>query len=508
MTVMENKSVPVLSLALWLAVLAWLAPSRVILQGDDFGYVDSVVSTVRTHRWMPSDWLEPLNLPLTAISASCFALSGNFYASTLGLNLLLAVVNFILLGAYLKPAVPSNLVRWGLVLGLALSPVWLHKALEFTGLPLGLACTLAAWVGWRRGWTGCFFACVIVGFLNRQSALCLLAWPLVALIRQWYTREPLNRAQLAGIVFTLGLALTLLLIAPPTWARELAGRQLSNGFSLAELMANLALAFVVLVGWQAVWKAFCGEPIEPVWRANLSRPFIPLLVMFLGTGLVLGFGAGISWEIPGAEGASLVVLTGAAMAGAWLNRWDRWPPAEVVVFIAGYVLLVSLRGRWWDYYFLEPMLALLWMPVETRVSPSRRMWGVGLLLVLGVTSAVGCKRDLREVEEKTVAYERALRTGELRLSELSDAPFGFLAWKLFATARARPDASALIDFMKYVEGSRARFAGGTITVNREGGRKSIHPSRERWTVPADLSDRPLPLDNKEWRNYIRGLPVR
>jgi hypothetical protein len=508
MTAGLNKAGPVLILAFWLAVLAWLAPSRVTLRGDDFGYVDSVVGTIQAHRWVSSDWLGPLNLPLTAISATCFAVTRNFYISTFGLSLLLALVNFILLGIYLKPTMQSDVTRWLVVLGLALSPVWLNKALEYTGLPLGLACTLAAWLSWRRGWLGAFFTCVIVGVLNRQSAVCLLAWPLVALVREWRERAQLDWKSLAGIVVTLGVALTASLAAPPTWAREIVSRQLPLEFSPGGLSASLALAFVVLAGWQAGWGALRGEALAPVWRMNLARPVIPILCMVLGTGLVLGRQTNILWETPGMERVSLLVLTGATVAGAWLNRWDRRPPAEVLVFLAGYVLLVSMRGRWWDYYFFEPVLALMVVPVGTPALPRRPGWWLGTLLMLGVASMIHFKLYLRELEAKTVAYERALRAGEVRVVELSDAPFGFLGWKLLAAARARPNAVSLIDFMKFVEGARARFDDGTITVNREGGRKSIHPSRERWVLPADYRDRPLPLDNAEWRDYIRGAPVR
>lgn len=505
-----NKSGPVLLVAGWLALLVWLVPGRVVLRGDDFGYVESVVDTVRAQSWRPSDWVEPLNLPLTAISVLCYEATGNFYVSTLGVSLLLAAVNFLLLERYLRIAVPGARGRWLIVLGLALSPVWLNKALEFTGMSLGLTCTLAAWLCWRRGWWSAFFACVLVGFLNRQSALCLLAWPLVALVRQWHAGSRLNGSLLAGMACVLAAALTVLQVAPSTWARELAGRQMQSGISWIGLIANVGLALVVLAGWQAVWGALGGDDLCSLWRANLARPAIPLLWMSLGTGLVLGLGGNLLWETPGLEGVSLLLLTGATVMGAWCRRWDAGPGWEVGTFLAGYVLLVALRGRWWDYYFIEPMLALMWVaaPAPEPAAGARRIAWVGGLLGLGLVSAVLFKSYLRETEEKTLAYEGALRRGEVAIGELSDAPFGFMGWKLFGTARARADATGLVDFLKFVEGSRARFRDGTFTVNREGGRKSTHPTRERWTLPPDHEVRPLPLDNAEWRNYIARPPAK
>lgn len=510
MTAGVDKSGPVLVLLLWLAVLVWLTPPRVILRGDDFGYVDSVVRTVQAERLRASPWLEPFNLPLTLLSAISFVLTENFYVSTIGLNLALAVVNVILLSHFLKPAVPADRARWLIVLGLALSPVWLNKALEYTGVPLGLAFTLAAWLCWRRGWWISFFACVAVGVLNRQSSLCLLAWPLVTLIRQWRTRENVSRILPVGIVATLVVALAASLLAPPTWAREMVNRGLREGISPGGFAAHLALAFVFLAGWQAVWGCLRGEAPGPLWRMNLSRPALPLLCTLLGTGLVLGGWAELRWEAPGMERFSLLLLVGATMAGAWLNRWDRLPPVETLVFLSGYGVLVSLRTQWWDYYLFEPLLAVMGAPGALPASSARSVrWpGVWLLLGLGVVSAMYGKFHLQELEAKTVAYERAWRAGELHVTELSDAPFGYLGWKLLAPGRARLDAVKLSDFLKFVEGARAKFDQGAFTVNREGGRKSIHPSRERWVLPADYVAPLLPLDNEEWRKYIRSAPVK
>lgn len=506
MTARLNNAGLIVALTIWLGVLAWLAPARLILRGDDFGYVESVADTIRAHHWVPSDWLEPINLPLTALSAACFALTGNFYVSTFGLILLLAVVNFILLGRYLEPALPSVQRRWLVVLGIVLSPVWLHKTLEFTGVPLAFTCTLLAWLSWRRGWWVGFFACVVVAALNRQSALCLLAWPLVALVRQRSTGGSQTRVWLAGIVFTVGVVFAVLLAGPSTWARELNGSRLLTAFSPGAFFRQVALAVVVLVGCQAAWGVLCGEAIGSVWRANLKRPFLPLLCMSVGAWLVIGQGAGVLWETPGLDRLSLFIFAGATLAGAWLNRWTKWPATETLVFLAGYVLLVSLRGRWWDYYFIEPALALIWG--TPPVGQPRSSWPAAGFLALGLAGAILFKQHLRDMTERTVAYELALRAGEVRVTELSDAPFGLLGWKLLPAARTRPDAAALIDFLKFVEGARARFRNGSFTVDREGGRKSLHPSRERWILPPDFSARPLPLDNAEWRNYLRGGAVR
>jgi hypothetical protein len=225
--------------------------------------------------------------------------------------------------------------------------------------------------------------------------------------------------------------------------------------------------------------------------------------MVVAAGLI-GSGAGrLLCETPGLEAYSLGLVMVAALF-AWLYDWEQPLPLDTMAYLGVFILLVSWRGRWWDYYFLEPMLVLLLAgPVRPRVDTStvsRTIAWVALALCL--VSVADAKRRLVEFEAKTVAYEEALRRGELRVNELSDAPFGYLGWKLFPLARQHPDATALSDFLKYVEGARASHRDGTITVAREGGRKSIHPSREKWALPAGFRPRILPLDNGEWARYI------
>jgi hypothetical protein len=484
----------------WGAIVIWLAPFHVVPRGDDFGYLESVVDTVREQRWVASDWLEPLNLPLTVLSAISYSVTEKFYASTFGLNLLLAWVNLILLWLFLKPVIGSPARRWLLAFGLCLLAPWLNKAISYTGISLGIACTLIAWLSWRRASYCVFFASVLVGFLNRQSALCLLAFPLVGLVKEWLAYRTLNRKAALGIFLTLAIACAVLLTAPSTYAREIY-HPLAR-FSLKNFSAQLALAFVVLASCNAAWGALSGIALKPILYANLARPILPLICMSLSAFIVYSGRYGLLWEAPGMDTYGLLVFVIGTTSGAWLNRWNTRFPAEVVLFVVGYAVIVSVRGSWWDYYFIEPALALLCIPRETAVSRITYASRISSLLALGVTSALPLKAHIVEAENKTVAYERALRAGELGIVELSDAPFGYLGWKLFTSAQKRPDATALSDFLKFVEGARAKFSQGTITVWRDGGRKSIHPSRVGWQLPADYIDRPFPLNNAEWKVYI------
>lgn len=123
-------------------------------------------------------------------------------------------------------------------------------------------------------------------------------------------------------------------------------------------------------------------------------------------------------------------------------------------------------------------------------------WGV--MLSVGVHSAA----------HRVVAYESALRTGRIRITEASEAPFGYLAWKLFAVSRANAGASMdFAAFLKYVEINRTRVVGKNVEINRTGDRPSLHPSREKQVLPDDYQPRKYPLTNGEWRSFIDGSVV-
>ncbi len=490
------------AVAIFAVVVVALLPGRVIVRGDDFGYVESVVATLRQGRWRPSEWLEPFNLPLPLLSAGVQAVTGNFWLATMGVCAALAGLNLVLLRVWLRP---TDVVGEVAVLAVALFPVWLNKAVEFTGVPLGVALLLGALIAWRRGGRAWFFALVLLGVANRQNAVCLLALPAVALVRTWRTGRRIDWVLAAGSMIVVATTLALARWIPATFARDIAAARWREEFSVMALAANLALGVIVLAALHAGWAAWRGESLGAAWRENLARPAWPLVLTLAGAWIVLGEAVQLRCELPGAETAGPVIVVGATFIGAWFGRWRTWPPAEAVICALAYVGLVAWRGQWWDYYFLEPALVLAWpraTPAGATVA-RRAPWFVAALLATAGVYAVVLGGYLRRAEAKTVAYENALRARTLAITEASDAPFGFLGWKLFSASRGRDGAHArLADFLKYVEGGRARWSEGTLTINREGARRSLHPSGEKWPLPPQWRDRPWPLTNAEWRVWL------
>ena len=481
-------------------VLMALLPGRVIVRGDDFGYLESAVATIRSGHWMPSDWLAPFNLLLPELGAGVQAVTGNFWLATVGVLVVIAGVNYALLRAWLRPESMSGEM---VVSAVALSPVWLNKAIEYTGVPLGLAFMLGALLAWRRGWRGLFFVLVAVACANRQSALCLLALPWVALQRGWRSKRQVDGGLVIGSAVIVIEVLTLMSVLPVTFGREVVTTLLRETSAMT-VTGNVALAAVVLAALNAGWMALRGASLVAAWRENLARPVMPLALTLVGAWVILGHAAELRCETPGWEQAGALLVVVATFFGAWCGHWRSGPPAEAWACAAAYGALVALRGEWWDYYFLEPALVLAWPVVTPGAMTLRGRWPAWVLLAAGLIYAGLLGGYLHRTMMKIVAYEEGLRGGTLKISEASDAPFGYLGWKLLPTAVARGTKGAhLADFLKYVEGGRARWIDGALTVNRDGGRRSLHPSGEKWPLPPDYRDRDFPLTNAEWRDYLR-----
>lgn len=491
------RSRAVVAAGLAVAIGAWLVfllPERVIARGDDFGYIEAVVNSIRARAIVPSDWLEPLNVLLPVIGSAVWSVTENFWAATFGVTVVCAVVNVLLLRTWL---VPVGWLDELMVLSVTVTPVWLNKSAEFTGVPLGMALTLASLLAWRAGAQKLFFSLCILACINRQSSVCLLMIPIIGVVRSWVDRREWQWRLLAGVL-AVGVTLVATLCwLPRTFAQQLAAANWPA--APGTFAANVALGLVVCAGLRAGWFAIGGYSVAGAFRDNLRAPWVPLVVTALGAIVVLGGAAELRCETPGAESMGTLLVVIATFAGAWCGRWRDLPSLEMLAAVLAYVALVAWRGQWWDYYFLEPLL-LLGVPARPAgESLIARGVLVALVLVAGCAYAARLGSYVRSCESKIVAYETAIRAGELRITEASDAPFGYLGWKLFGdVAPSHAGARTLSDFLKYVEGGRARWTDGALSVSREGGRRSLHPSGERWPLNPARADRRFPLNNREW----------
>jgi len=236
----------------------WLWPRTVMLRNDEFAYLESVVNTV--HRGWPasSEWLEPYNLVLPLLSVSTWLVSGNFYASTYGLMALFAVTCFVLAWCWFREWLPRGWTGDLALLGIVLSPVWLNKMVEFSGVSLGMVCFLSALLAWSKRRLVWFFLFVLVGIANRQSIICLFALPVVDLFRAWWSGKAFDQFKLWACVASLVLTGALLAGQPANFARQLVWQQhLHRTWSQIGLQQLLGLG--LMGGGAAFWAIMRGE---------------------------------------------------------------------------------------------------------------------------------------------------------------------------------------------------------------------------------------------------------
>jgi hypothetical protein len=112
------------------------------------------------------------------------------------------------------------------------------------------------------------------------------------------------------------------------------------------------------------------------------------------------------------------------------------------------------------------------------------------------------RHHLHTIETLAVAYGHALRNGEITASQITDAPFGMQAWRLFDLTRPRRDSCGLTDCLGFVEAGRTRCEDGNIVGNRTSANEPLHYPGVLWTVSADFQARTVPLNNDEWRKAV------
>lgn len=383
------------------------------MRGDDFGYIEGVVETIRSGTWTPSDWLDPFNLLLPGISALLYAITDSLWVATSGLVIVLAGLNFVLLGRWLRANGLRD--RWAVWL-VCLSPVVINKFVEYTGVSLGVTLTLGALLAWHYKRVGLFYVMLLLGVLNRQSIVALLVFPLWEIGQHW------RKAELQPVRHWIGVALVCVLVGslefglPENYARSLMRAQL--GWSVARDFLpvwgfGLLICLAIRTGWSWLSEG-CGVLGEN-FRANVARPFGSFALSLAAVVIVTWSGQVIRWEAPGVEawGELLVVIT--VFGGIWLGQLKDLGRTPVFWVVSVYLALVGLRSQWWDYYFIEPALVLV---LNLRSVSTSSRWWVKAPVVIGLTIYVGLfGRLLREVESNMVAYEIAERSGALSIAD-------------------------------------------------------------------------------------------
>jgi len=431
-----------------------------LIRFDDFGYVQSVSGSISAQGLLIHDWLGPYHLPPTLLGLGLYRLTGHFLWATWGLLAVFSVLNLLLLYVWLRERLPA----WSSALTalvLATFPVYAHKTSEYSGNVFALFFMLSALLAYRKAWWIPFYLLAFLGYATRQNLLALLVIPFTLIL--FPGSRPVNRLfhGFAGLLFALG-ALAIRYFSPPNFMQK---HEVYQGLSPANawpILSAFILGLWVCGLFFALGQALFIPSEVPLKARFAAIPRRPWRVLALaGSTLFLCLH-------PHPYVSFLTPLIGSLDRGGWLQDlfaaamllsvgMFRWPPRlpwEALGLVIALVGISCLRGFWYDFYFLEIAVAVLFLLLECRPSWRLSAWSKTFLLAAlagnlawAYAYKVHCDKQ-RLINE---SYESLERQGRVQVFEMTDAPFGFLGWKLFDHFKHHDYHGRASDFQCYVQ---------------------------------------------------------
>jgi hypothetical protein len=540
------------------ALVYALLPPGITLMNDDFGYIGSVVETLRRGRPWTDEWLEPWSASLAGLSALLFTLTGSAQAAVFGLQGLAAAAMgaalFLLIRVRgLRPAIAAGLVAVVLTF-----PTVLWKSLEFTSVIIYLPALLwAIWAVERRSWI-VFLGVWALALASRQSAIVWGAIPLwhsaVAVRRRLPFREHVAAPALAvaagGVVF-----LVLLLGMNRTHSQSVIANQpwpsleWTTSLHHAVFGAGIWLIFAGIGALVAALGRHGGAALS--W--SVARP-LAAIGAAAGIFALLSLLRPIYFEHASFDGGQGVVYRNLLIAiglGGWSTLRFAVRP-DFLLAAACSLAAVSQRPDVWDYYYLDiaflAFFGVLTSPGSEREGAAPR-WLAAAAAVVGAVVAgfhgwysYGQKCRVDRDYAVCVLTETALRHHAIGLNEIGHAPFGFIGWHLHRSYLARDPGTPheIGGFMRYVEANpiEVRASPRRVWADSRSLRPIDGPDASRviasglfptgwlWTERYSLLRRPdapvrpappnlptdsrlvrrFPLDAAEWSRCLSGAP--
>lgn len=451
-----------------------------VLRSDDFGYLRSILGTLERGHPYTYEWLAPYGATFSSACALLYRLTGNFYASTYGFQALCSLLVYALLQRLLVRRVAS----WHAALlsaAFACGPICFAKVADFHGGIPTLALTLTALLcfGAANAWG--FFLAAFLAFANRQSHIALLLMPAWSAASHAWARtgraprvSPPTPDQALAFAGPKAAAFAVAFVAAAfflhsrmnlTYAMANAVfTDSGHGRIISMVLAALAGIFITIF-----LLALCGAVFLPpagTLRANLRRPALPLAASAVllamrfvwPPGLVLTDTPMFGWFDWEAVNSALPWIL---LAGIWFADFRLLRPSPSLAAIAGFIGIASLRGVWWDYYFLE--IAVLCLVIaaggaeaSVGAKPARLSLPVLVGLAMLLSAETGYAWLLRiQMDKQAIAVrtlEKLERSGAARVDRMTGATFGYAGWKLFDHFLAH-DGKAygqLADFQGYI----------------------------------------------------------
>lgn len=524
--------------------VALLLPARVIVMNDDFGYLRSVVETLRRGRLWTDDWLEPWAYSSSALSALAYRVFGSMYLATAGLQIVCAALLVFVLSRALRERGFSSWASGAVGLAIATVPTVLWKSLEYTSLVVYMPClALAILCADRKHWLG-FGLAYGMAVASRQSAVIWLLLPasdcLLALLQRRFREAgaPAIAAVSGGVLFGLIQLVSnrthaQRVASPLTWT-EAASHAL-QGWTVVAIVVLTAAGCGLLVSWLASAPSRRQSASAPLRQRILRGAFVVALgvLCFAWRSSVIGYEHSGYDVIGRVYGPMLWVAAGAG----WALGPIRLEPRHAVTAL-GCAAVASVRAHLYDYYLFDAAVLAFFstaFPLPRRI-PSRKAVDRAvrlaaaipavLLLSLNASASIRLKEYVDYRAAACVLYEKALRAEDLDVSELDGAPFGLIAWHLYPyyIRHEGIDSAALDGFGMYLRPASPRI--GIHGPEEHAGEKAAGRTIERECFPfgwvgsrafeletfeatgdssrplAGARPSPFPLNEDEWRELV------
>ncbi len=421
-----------------------MQPTGVVVMDDEFGYLRSVIETLRFGRPWTDSWLEPWSASLSVLTALLYRITGSFEFAVQG------TLGICASGAFFATTVlllARGLKHHAAILLAALFlsfPTLLWKSVQFTGLALYLPCLLLALnASEKRRW-GRFLVFWAIALATRQSAFTWGLLPLAELLRLLRSRGENEAKEWPRVAAVIPAAMGLFFLVQhgmnKTHSQSLITDRMFESLSGLDFLQTLSLGglfFLCAAGLGAHFASGQADLRRDPWttRARIAvvcAVGLPLILFDLRTRVQTEHRL-LSPDLGWFYGVLVLLI---ALRG-WATGYIKLKGSYVFA-AGGSLLVVALRSQVWDYYFLEVgVLGFLSATPPTPILPGTRRvfnpprWQRASALALAGFHLVFIAQ-LKGAVDKAYAlcrlHEEAVRAKSIEPSEIAKAPFGFHGW--------------------------------------------------------------------------------
>lgn len=441
-----------------------LTPDIVIMRSDDYGYYESMIKSLANNRLIIGDWIESYNFFLTFISCLMYKNNSTFYMSTLGVLAFFSFLNFILI-YYLLKFYFNNDVAAVLTFAFCTFPVYFNKALDYTGVIPALTFVLSAVIFFKKKNYFLFFLALSISISIRQSAVVLLILPIL----NFFSFKKDRIVIFLYAVFAGLILFALIRTTPVNYAQKHLTQKVIANFKPRQFFQAFMTGIFAMYLFISISNFLFNETRIKFGKLNILNSIVNnsvlLFHLYLFSGLYIFIETPILCLM---TKPILICFAVTCLVIPWIFDNSRIKYTNIYFLVAlCFVLLVSIRGIWWDYYFLEVFIFCLIGVFEhhqskfsQRLNLKRSFYVIlFFLFIFNLTYSYLYKIYIDKVKLKTIVYEKLLREKKINIDDISDAPGGFLRWKYFDyyVANEGKVFTGLEGYKQYIKADKTRI---------------------------------------------------